>query len=196
MSSINLDDARRALRFREHAEIAFAFLLREFRFRLVASEDTFLQYENETVFVNVYHGRRSFELQFEIGLLARLESKYYPEEVASFYGAQGETFFQASTPDRVARYVPQLADLLESHCSRLLSGDAVEFENLQQMRQKMSADARKREHLTEVRERADRAWKQRDYPAVLQEYTAIEPDLTLSEQKKLLYAMKKLGRIQ
>jgi hypothetical protein len=58
---------RAGLGFREAAISAFAFLVEDFAFSCVQQQVTFIRYESNLVFVNVYHGRASFELNVEIG---------------------------------------------------------------------------------------------------------------------------------
>lgn len=63
---------RSQLRFEEAAISAFAFLTSErYGFRCVVSESTIVRYESDTVGVTIYHGRSSYEIGCEIGLLAR-----------------------------------------------------------------------------------------------------------------------------
>ncbi|MGH8590336.1 MAG: hypothetical protein ACREXX_13715, partial [Gammaproteobacteria bacterium] len=59
---------RAELRFVEEAQTAFHFLVEELGFRLVKCEPpTFVRYESNKLFVNVYHGRLSYEIDVEIG---------------------------------------------------------------------------------------------------------------------------------
>lgn len=184
---------RRALGFRETAEAAFVFL-HELGFRMVVSDETYLRYESDKVFVNIYHGRSSFALSFEIGLLVAPGSQYYPEEVAALGGAEGETFFQASTPDRVRKYLVRLSDLLRRHGSRLLTGDEAEFKRLQEVRDRTATTVTRGYFLSAMREKSDAAWKRRDYRAVVEALSEIGPDMSAAERRKLQYAIGKIGQ--
>lgn len=188
--------ARQDLAFRQQAEAAFEFLRSEFGFRLLTATDTFLRYETDQVFVNVYHGRSSYELRFEIGLLVAPESKYYPEEVAALAGATEATYFQASTADRVSMLLPRLADVLHRHCSNLLTGDPTEFDKLQDVRNRLADADHRKYQLISAREKADMAWKRRDYRAVVEALNIIDRDMSPAECRKLQYALEKLGQIQ
>ena len=58
---------RASLGFLEAATSEFMFLVEEFAFSCVKRDVTFVRYESKNVFVNIYHGRSSFELNVEIG---------------------------------------------------------------------------------------------------------------------------------
>ena len=188
--------ARQDLAFHQTAEAAFEFLRSEFGFRLLTATDTFLRYETDQVFVNVYHGRSSFELRFEIGLLAAPESKYYPEEVAALAETTEATYFQASSTDRVSQFLPRLAGVLHRHCSKLLTGDRSEFDKLEHVRNRLSDAIQRKYQLIGAREKADVAWKRRDYRALVEALNMIGQDMSPAQCRKLQYALEKLGQIQ
>jgi len=79
----------------------------------------FVRYESSTVFVNLYHGRASYELGFEIGRLddgtGKEEPPYSLNMIMELMHAQEERFFQASTAERVKKFVAELADLVRTY---------------------------------------------------------------------------------
>lgn len=186
---------RRNLAFRRHAEAAFAFLCDEMAYSLVNADDTFLRYESDVVFINVYHGISSYAIRFEIGLRATPDVKYYPEEVVAMSGSVEESDFQGSTPQRVAEYVPRLASLLRRHGSSLLRGDSAEFERLDEVRNRLSTAVTDGYRISLLRERADRAWQHRNYPELIEVLLAIGESMSPAERKKLQYALEKTGRL-
>src|SRR5215471_1441934 len=58
---------RGQLGFQEAVRFSF---LNSYGFKTVQEQTTFVRFESATVFVNVYHGRASFELGVEIGRLS------------------------------------------------------------------------------------------------------------------------------
>lgn len=192
----SMSETRDSLAFRREAEAAFEFLRRELGLRLTTAEETFLRYESDAVFVNVYHGRSSYELRFEIGLLANPQSKYYPEELVALRGVGDEAFFQASSAERVKQYVPRLAGLLRTYAGALLAGDQAEFERLQEVRDRLATAVTHRYFASGMREKADVAWKRGDYAALVDALSAISNDLSPAEERKLAFALEKLGRVQ
>ena len=55
------------LGFSEAVQSAFGFLQQDYGFRCVEAGPTFVRYESDLAFVNLYHGRASYELGFEVG---------------------------------------------------------------------------------------------------------------------------------
>jgi hypothetical protein len=69
------------LGFAEAVLANFEFL-RSYELRRVENDSTFVRFESEAVFVNVYHGRASFEIGVEVGLKSRSE-KYGLDYIVS-----------------------------------------------------------------------------------------------------------------
>src|SRR5690348_10203982 len=69
MLKIEPNPEREQLGFRDAVLSSFKFLA-EFRLRPVEKKMTFVRYQSRHVFVNVYHGRASYELGIQIGRLA------------------------------------------------------------------------------------------------------------------------------
>ena len=90
------------------------------------AEVTFVRFESKTVFVDIYHGRGSYELGFEIGLLSLdKESWVTLNEIIELAGAQketGYTFYQVSTQKGVEEFVPKLAELVKKYAKNALLG--------------------------------------------------------------------------
>src|SRR5215467_14672952 len=61
------EEGRANLGFPAAVMSAFAFLTKDFSFRCVKRDVTFVRFESDAVFVNIYHGRASYELNVEIG---------------------------------------------------------------------------------------------------------------------------------
>jgi hypothetical protein len=82
------------------------------------------------MFVNIYHGRASYEIGVEIGLKARSE-KYGLGYIVSWAGetawrSEGfgrSTLFQVSSRDGVQRIVPRVAEIARKYSEPFLGGD-------------------------------------------------------------------------
>jgi hypothetical protein len=70
------------LGFKEAVLKNFAFLVSN-GFKAVRQDVTFVRYESQVAFVNIYHGRGSFEVGVEIG---RLDRRKTMGSVTSFSG--------------------------------------------------------------------------------------------------------------
>jgi hypothetical protein len=185
------------LGFAEAVLSAFDFLTREYDFHLVRAEPTFVRYESPNVFVNIYHGRASYELGVEIGqLISALSQEDQPfsiGEIIDLMGAReetGYTFLQASTAARVSEYVPKLADFVKKSAAPALEGDTDIFRQLAEKRSEKSDELLKEWHLSDVREKADIAWQEKNYAKLADLYESIREELTPAEAKKLDYAKK------
>lgn len=188
---------RSLLCFRKEAEKAFAFLVRDYGFHLVDAGETLLRYESSGgVFVNVYHGRSSYELKFELGRVSATgaEERFYPTDLADIAGTDEESFFQASTAERVRTYLPRLARLLIEHGGDALKGDLFAFKRLRDLQVSKSDALARSWDLADARARANRAWRDKDYGCVIEAYEPVKEHLTPSERKKLEYAQSRRGR--
>jgi hypothetical protein len=114
---------RAKLEFREVVLSSFKFL-GEFGFRPAQEKETFVRYESSEAFVNVYHGRVSFELGVEIGRLKEPAEKLTLYDIVAGAGAEKtegfgqHTMFQVSSREGVQQFVPKLACLVR--CPLLL----------------------------------------------------------------------------
>lgn len=200
---------RSQLRFEESVLSAFAFLTAPaYGFKCAASDVTLVRYESANTFVNIYHGRSSYELGCEIGMLAGRDTaalgheseEDHPEEgfsiweIARLEGASGiddRTFLQASTAERVEQLVPQLAQVVRTYASRALRGDTAYYASLRQARttwfENYIADSR----LERARADVAHAWQGKNYAEVVRLFEPLSDELTPAEYKKLEYARKR-----
>ena len=185
--------------FISEAISAFRFLSTDHGFSCVKIEPTFVRYESTSIFINIYHGRKSSELGVEIGKLSSIsglkENWYTLGEVMDLMGVRerlGFTFFQASTRERVQLLVPKLAEYVRKYARPIFEGNLQIFERLRDLRHKKSEEYRKEILLNQIREEAEKAWHKKNYAKLVELYDSMKNDLTLLEVKKLEYAQKRL----
>jgi hypothetical protein len=192
---------RANLDFPDAVFLAFKFLIDDFSFVCVRKETTFVRFESNVTFVNVYHGRTSFELNVEIG--EQVISKEVPEnpftieEILSLVNAKeavGYHPYQVHTADAVKRFVTELARLVKQYAIPTLIGDHDFFRRLSEMRTKWSTEYMKRLHLNRIRTEVDAAWQQKNYTRVIELYDSMRDDLIPVEVKKLEYAKKRIAQ--
>jgi hypothetical protein len=178
---------------------AFRFLLTDHGFSCVKIEPTFIRYESTSIFVNIYHGRRSSELGVEIGKLGNIsglkENWYTLGEVMDLMGVReklGFTFFQASTRERIQILVPKLAEYVRKYAGSIFEGNLQIFERSRDLRHKKSEGYMKEIFLSQIREEAEKSWHNKDYAKLVELYDSMKDDLTFLEVKKLEYAQKRL----
>jgi hypothetical protein len=189
---------RLRLRFTELVEEAFRFLENRFGFRLVRSEPpTLVRYESGPIFLNVYHGRRSYEIDVEVGRVAEPGGRSYRlRDVLDALGepdAKRRTYFSASDPPGVRRAVEEAAELVASHYEPLLRGDEAAFQRVAERTKEHDREVTRGIVQRPVRDEAERAWRGRDYERVKELYGAIRADLSPTETKRLEYAERHAG---
>lgn len=197
MLKVNPGPEREQLGFRDAVVSSFKFLS-AFGFHLVREESTFARYESQTVFVNVYHGRASYELGVEIGRLAEAEEKLTIYDVVAWANAEKvegfgqHTMFQVSSREGVREFVPKLAELVKKYAGLLLRNEPNAYESVKEIRSLWASEGMKQMRLRNVRKEAEVAWHQKDYAQVVELFSSIRDDLSESEAMKLAYAEKQI----
>src|SRR5262249_26991832 len=138
---------RGSLQFKDMVGTNFRFLCSDYGFTVVKAETTFVRYESEMLFVNVYHGRRSYEIGLEVGQLSEPASNRFRFEyiVGGLRGRTHglQTFFQASTRDGVRLSVEELATTLREHGGALLRGEAEAFAKVRSFAAQLNSEITK-----------------------------------------------------
>lgn len=159
---------RRDLRFAESVDKCFRYLL-ERGFVRVACEPTFVRFESRHIFLNVYHGRQSYEIGLELGEMGvgGRDASYSMSELMRLCcskEAAGYRDFAARSPDGVAEGVRRLA-LRFRRCiesGALTTADL--FVRLQGIREKRTQEYAAELNLKRARQVLETAWRERDYP--------------------------------
>ncbi|CAN5885740.1 MAG: hypothetical protein USCGTAYLOR_01273 [Chromatiales bacterium USCg_Taylor] len=175
----------------------FNFLCSDYGFTVTDQSATLVRFESNDVFINVYHGRASYELGVEIGKFDDPSGTRYrlPTIIEAFMGntVGQKGVFQASSPDAICSSIEHLAQLVSSYCSALLRGDDDAFDRVRKASKHISEELT--EHYTRgvLRRRAEQAWQNKDYADVVRVYEKILHTLTSIERKRLEIARKHLA---
>lgn len=184
---------RAALGFPEATRSSFRFL-ETMGFRPVEEKVTFVRYESSEMFVNVYHGRASYELGLEIGRLDEPNKRLYLEDIVVWAGAEKaegfgqHTMFQVSSREGVHEFVPKIAALLKKYGLPLLRDDKEAFAAAKALQSSRAKALTKEFNMRGVRRKAEAAWHAKDYAQVIELYDPVRDDLTEIEAKRLAYA--------
>jgi hypothetical protein len=187
------------LGFKDAVLSSFEFL-KAYGLTPVEENDTFLRYQSDAAFVNVYHGRGSFEIGVEIGRLDRPE-KYGLGYIVSWAGKQAweaegfgrGTMFQVSSREGVHNIVPKVAELVKKYGDSFLTGRPAFYDELQKANDGASVAYEREQMLTRIRKEADAAWTAKDFGRVAELLQPVHSDLTEVESKRLAYAEKHRG---
>jgi hypothetical protein len=165
----------------------FAFLLR-LGCAVVRREDTFVRFESDTVFVNVYHGRSSYQVGLELGRIQESE-KYSLYEVLSAVapGDLQRARCQTTDPDVLGQCLAAIADTVEQNCKTLLAGDPAAFEHLRSVVSPMRQAATIQAQFGAIIDRADRAWDAKDLERAAALYEKAIPGLDETRTRRLQY---------
>ena len=193
MDAAELDyNIRKPLRFPEEVLVRFSFLI-EWGFKCFHTEPTIVQYMSRKACVNIFLGRRSFEIDaefqkdlnstaFGMGEMLRLLS--YPE-------ADNYRRYASDTVNGVARGVEILSDIFLKHLTADVFYDKHLFEKLEKQRDveiNSWCKEMKKEHL---RLDLENAWKKKDYHTILECAESLKGvELLKSEIAKINYARK------
>ena len=198
MLKVQQGTERTSLGFTEAVRSGFKFLVEEFSFACVKEDVTLVRFESTAVFVNVYHGRSSYELSVEIGELPikvnAPENSFTLGEILQLVGAKELLTYrpyQVTTLEAVAKFVQEIAILVKQYAPPALIGDHDFFMRLSEIRVQRSDSYLKKLQLNRVRTEVETAWHQKNYGRVVELYESIQDDLTPVEAKKFEYAKNK-----
>ena len=186
---------RSSLHFSETVEAEFEFLAAN-DFKLVKREATFVRFESNSTYMNVYHGRMSFELGLAIGQLGRLkEEPYSMSEIVRFVEpGKGDQYRDYGTRDArgVEEGVQRLATRLRRYVATGLFDDGNLFTRLRRQREIYMQELALEVNLGEARRKLEGAWHANDYAKVVKLLEPFRVELTSAVLKKLEYAEKEL----
>jgi len=184
---------RRSLGFSKEARELFSFLEVQWEFKCVRQENTFVRYESADVYVNVYHGRSSFEIGVEIGNKSSEHSFNLEALVALFDKELSREYWAAGgrTAEAVRRALKKQAEGLSRYGGSALSGHQSIFDRLEQLRTDRSAAMVLDSKAYQIRPKADAAFRRGDYKEAVKLYSSIETALSPIERKKLQLAKNK-----
>jgi hypothetical protein len=166
----------------KEAVLASFKFLRNHGFDCVSAEPTFVRYERRRppserkLFVNVYHGRGSYELGVEIGPSDQERETISLPEIVKWAGAENaekteefgrHVMFQVSSAEGVQKFVPKLAYLVQKYAAPFLEGDPEAYRAVLEERQRASVRYLNEDRLGEAREKAEAAWHVKDYTQVV-----------------------------
>jgi hypothetical protein len=190
----NID--RSLLHFSEEVKDCFSFL-EGFGFSGVHVEPTLVRYESREMVLNIYHGRKSYEIGLEI------ESSRMPTESYSFSEIlrlidieKGKSYdnFATHTAEGVTKGVQRLAVLLRECINAGIFNDEQLFSRLKRQRDDWSRKYEIEVKLQQAQIGAESAWAKKDFGKVVAILSPLQDHLKLSDLKKLEYAKNHLKK--
>jgi hypothetical protein len=178
------------LNFVDAVTRTFAFLTNLGFLRTEASP-TIVRYRKGDVEADVYHGRQSFELGFEIGRggvkfsMSELIRATDPETARQYRN------FAATTQSALTEGLARLEGLAKRYGQQALQGDPEFFVALENQRKSWAAAYELEVLEGQLRPKAREAFRQGNYREAAELYERIRPCLTPAELKKLKIARER-----
>ena len=181
---------RTRLNFADAVTRTFAFLT-DLGFLQAEASPTIVRYRMGDVEVDVYHGRKSYELGFEIGLGG---SKYSMSELIRATDPETSTQYRnfvARTQSSLSEGLSRLEGLVKRYGRQALLGDPEFFVGLESQRKSWAEGYALDVLEGQLRPRADEAFRRGNYQEAAELYERIRPRLTPAELKKLAVARER-----
>lgn len=162
--------------------------------------DTYVRYEGSRHFIDIYHGRRSYELGVEITMKSDPEVQYQLSTALEVMKLPNRHYNTSG-----CRYTAQTMQAVREGLELLARDLSLCIENGMLERPDLAASL-KRLHIRnekdywqaleveQARSRLDALWKQKAYSQIVPLLESIEKYLTRSERAKLEYAKRKSAR--
>jgi hypothetical protein len=183
------------MQFAETVQRNFKFLVVR-GFRLVRADPTFVRFESPWLFINLYHGRRSYEIGLELGQIGRPEDEDQPYPMSALLEAVGSSDaknylnYTARNMDAVDAGVARLAKLFNQNITEEFLARRDLFNLLKQQRKSRADSFALKTNLEQARSIVEPAWRTKDYKKVVEILLPLSEHLTASERKKLEYAKR------
>jgi hypothetical protein len=158
----------------------------------VESSPTLVRYRKDSVDVEVYHGRLSYEIAASISYV---DVRYEFTDIVRAVdpkAAQSYCHAQTSTPDGVIDALKELASLMKRYGTIALRGDPLFFLELNKKREIWADDYWLNRLARQLRPKAEEAFRRGDYAVAVDFYGRIRECLSSAEMKKLIFAEERV----
>jgi|SRR5581483_8757451 len=133
---MDIRSQRKALGFEDAVVRFFRFLEADNGFYRTEQSELGVRFESETVFIDVFHGLKDYEVGICFGLLSEKRyfsfnlyvHRFFPERVAEL----AEEI--AGTPDKVLQAVERLSALFKSVGQKIVEADAKTYEEMKSVK--------------------------------------------------------------
>jgi hypothetical protein len=178
---------RENLNFANLVKERFAFL-RDLGFVDIESLPTILRYRKGDIEVDVYHGRRSYEIGFGItGQGVRYSMSEFIRAIDPEFAEQYR-YPTATTQEILAEGLTKTAALVKRYCMQALQGDPAFFKMLEIQRKSWAEKYAFDVMAGQLRPKAHEAFRLGKYREAAELYKRIESCLSPAELKKLAIA--------
>jgi len=184
---------RSFLRFADEVKREFAFL-DSHKFRCVRAEMTFVRFESPPCAINIYHGRRSYEIGLEVEFSQSNDTYSFSEIMRLGKCNQDEQYrrFTANSVNGIATGVHELADRFRKCVDIDILYDERSYFRLKELRKEWIENYALKVELLQARKKSNEAWKKTDFYQFVEVLTPLQEHLSQVESRKFEYARKKI----
>ena len=182
------------LGFEEAVLTEFRFLGTDYGYVQKQTDPSCVTYDLDGVRVTIRQDRKSFELSATVER-KETSDRFSVWEIARLYHAPDvteRTFLQASSRDRVEKFIPELARVLRTYGQDVLQGEPKAFLRLREQQVEESNHFLREGRLRWIREHLPDLWQRQDYEQVVKLLEEVREQLSPSELAKLAYARRHL----
>lgn len=187
------------IEFRTHVLDAMDPIIREYGYRAVDSDDSYVRLDSDNASIQVvYDRRRSFEVavtfsEQENGNLLRRIPFNLGEVYRQFAvpEASKRCYCQSADVAKVHAFLAETCGLLLDHCRPILAGDRDAMKAVNERRSREAAYYTRQVQVEAVRKQAEDAWRNKRYAEFVNLLGRFRDALSYTEKKKLDYASKK-----
>ena len=175
--------------FEESARKSFAFLLK-MGFQEIDALPTLVRFRKNFIEVDVYHGRKSFEIGAGITAYG---IRYSISEIIRSVAPEVEKGFRykaVTQPEGVAAALDEIGSLIRRFGRAAFDGDPIFFYRLLHQRQLWAEEYALDVLARQLRPKAEIAFRQKDYSKAANLYSRIKERLSPAEIKKLDFAVR------
>lgn len=192
-----MSNNREELQFPKLVIRYFKFLERDFNFIVSRTTNTLVRYQSELLFINIYHGRNSYEIGFELGVIGSLNTAVYdlPVILKTLVPAyKGLLYFQASNYADLKDCIKTISRIVIEYCKEALYGKELVLAEINNTYNTINKEATKLYSIKPIQDKALQAWQRKDYFEVVRLYTSIENEINQLERQRLIFARKNLQK--
>lgn len=189
LNKLDLTD-RSLFHFIQSVREAFSFLM-DAGFSEIEALPTLVRYRKDDIWVDVHHGRQSYEIGCGFTVAGVRYSLADFMRVTDSDLAKTYRLRAATSPESVATCLEDLSVMVQRYGAAVLSGDpqflAIVSERREQWLQEYSLDVQ----AEQIRPQAESAFRQGDYAKAAELYGLMRERLSPAEAKKLAFAERR-----
>ncbi len=168
---------------------SFTFLV-DLGFSQIEAVPTLVRFRKDSIEVDVYHGRQSYEVGAGITVSG---TRYAISEIIEATDPEIFKRFRyamTTTPEGIAAAIRELSSLLQRYGNKILQGDLQLISKLKKQRKQYAEKLALDSLAYQLRPKASEAFRQKDYLTAADLYSRIRKGLSAAELKKLSFAIK------